>query len=99
MKFIAKSILLLSILTLAISANAQTVCKGTLGDPVVAINFGSDVAQFGPERIGATNYTYVTTAPNEGEYTIANSTVGMYPSTTLGWHQTVNHTQMIMMDI
>jgi len=66
--------------------NAQS-----LGDPIVNITFGSGTQQFpGPLAAdsGYTNYTYVTGTPNDGFYTIANSTKGMYGT----WWQTTDHT-------
>lgn len=57
---------------------AQT-CTGSLGDPVVHIDFGSGTAvQGAPLAPGITTYTYVTGKPNDGQYTIASSTAGMY---------------------
>jgi gliding motility-associated-like protein len=68
---------------------AQT-CKGSLGDPIVKIDFGSGVPNIGaPLAPGITNYTYVTGQPNDGEYTIAKSTNGIaFPS----WFVTTDHT-------
>ncbi|WP_231465562.1 gliding motility-associated C-terminal domain-containing protein [Pedobacter sp. Leaf132] len=71
---------------------AQEVCKGALGDPVININFGSGSTQFAPPLSTAnTNYNYLAGTPNDGQYTIAKSTNGMYNSTR-GWHQIPNHT-------
>jgi len=67
-------------------SNAQS-----LGDPIVNITFGSGSNQrFGPlpADSGATTYIYSNGTPNDGYYTIANSTVGMYNT----WWQTTDHT-------
>jgi len=71
---------------------AQDICKGALGDPVIDINFGSGSTEFAPPlSIANTNYEYVSGTPNDGQYTIAKSTYGMYNSSR-GWHQITNHT-------
>lgn len=63
----------------------------SLGDPIVNITFGSGATQFFgplPADSGATTYTYINGTPNDGYYTIANSTKGMYSV----WWQTTDHT-------
>src|SRR5450755_691401 len=52
------------------------LCTGSLGDPVVNITFGSGSSNIGPQLFGSkTNYNYVgTVCPDDGMYTIANST-------------------------
>lgn len=71
---------------------AQQVCTGTLGDPVININFGSGSNEFaGPLGVANTNYNYITGTPNDGQYTIAKSTNGMHNGAR-GWHQISNHT-------
>ncbi len=63
------------------SISAQ-FCTGSLGDPVVKIDFANSNGSFAP-----TNYTYTTsTCPNDGSYTITNNTSGCFGN---AWH-TVN---------
>lgn len=71
------------------TGRAQT-CNGSLGDPIINIDFGSGTNKFGsPVGSGITNYGYVAATPNDGSYTIANTTNGMHPTT---WWQTTDHT-------
>jgi len=58
------------------------LCTGSLGDPVVKITFGAGVGP-GPAITAATTaYQYVNNqCPNDGSYTIANSTSGCFGST------------------
>jgi len=65
------------------------LCQGSLGDPVVNITFGAG-SNSGPP-LGSTNYTYVPNdCPNDGFYTIANSTRNCFGGT---WHTlTEDHT-------
>src|SRR5450432_3376729 len=59
------------------------LCQGSLGDPVVNITFGSGTNP-GPPLNGLTNYTYFPAdCPNDGNYTIANSTSGCFGGTWL----------------
>lgn len=59
------------------------LCQGSLGDPVVNITFGSG-ANPGPPLGNTTNYTYIASdCPNDGYYTIANSTSNCFAGT---WH-------------
>ena len=84
-KFNAVLLVLLSVVF------SNKVSAQSLGDPIVNITFGSGTQQFpGPLAAdsGFTNYTYVAGTPNDGLYTIANSTKGMYGS----WWQTTDHT-------
>ena len=66
------------------------LCQGSLGDPVVNITFGAGTNP-GPALINSTNYTYVPNdCPQDGFYTIANSTNGCFGGT---WHTlTEDHT-------
>jgi gliding motility-associated-like protein len=65
------------------------LCKGSLGDPVVNITFGSG-SNPGPSLGSNTNYTYVTDGcPNDGYYTVANVINSCYGDT---WHSTRDHT-------
>lgn len=71
--------------------NAQ-VCNGTLGDPVINIDFGKGANAFGsPLTFGTTNYNFVGGTPNDGDYTISQNTFGMHSSGN-GWFQINNHT-------
>lgn len=71
--------------------NAQ-VCTGTLGDPVINIDFGRGSSAFGPALpSGTNNYNFVTGTPNDGDYTISQNTFGMHSSGN-GWFQINNHT-------
>ncbi|HEY5406262.1 MAG TPA: gliding motility-associated C-terminal domain-containing protein [Ginsengibacter sp.] len=70
-------------------ASAQ-LCQGSLGDPVVDITFGSG-SNPGAPLGNTTNYTYAANdCPNDGFYTIANSTSNCFGSS---WHTlTEDHT-------
>lgn len=59
------------------------LCQGSLGDPVVNITFGAGTNP-GPPLGGSTNYGYVNhDCPDDGFYTVANSTSGCFGGT---WH-------------
>jgi gliding motility-associated-like protein len=74
---------------LPISVYAQ-LCTGSLGDPVVKIDFGAGVATHaGALAPGTTSYSYVSADfPNDGSYTIENSTAGSGNV----WWSTTDHT-------
>lgn len=60
-------------LAFALQSIGQT-CNGSLGDPVINEDFGSGGNLGQPLATGVTNMTYVNTGcPNDGSYTIANS--------------------------
>ncbi|WP_114937339.1 gliding motility-associated C-terminal domain-containing protein [Mucilaginibacter endophyticus] len=66
--------------------------KAQEGEPVLIEDFGAGSAQIGPKINDgnfSTTYNYLPSQPGEGDYTIANSTAGMYPES---WLQTGNHT-------
>jgi gliding motility-associated-like protein len=66
--------------------------KAQEGEPVLIEDFGSGMPQIGPKISDgdfSTTYNYIPSQPGEGSYTIAKSTVGMYPES---WLQTGNHT-------
>lgn len=66
------------------------VCNGSLGDPVVKIDFGSGTVNPGPPLApGITTCYYTFAVPNDGQYTIASSTNGMHIN---GWWQVPDHT-------
>lgn len=57
------------------------LCQGSLGDPVVNITFGSG-SNPGPSLGGLTNYSYISgDCPQDGYYTIANSTSSCFGNT------------------
>lgn len=77
-------------LLLSVACMAQ-LCTGSLGDPVVNINFGTG-SNPGPGLSAAsTNYSYTTsTCPNDGSYTVVSSTAGCFGNT---WYSlTEDHT-------
>ena len=75
------------IVTLIVWASMVThaqICSGSLGDPVANLNFG--VGSNPGSQLGRniTNYTYLSSGcPNDGFYTIVNSTSNCFNST---WH-------------
>ena len=65
------------------SAIFAQLCQGSLGDPVVNITFGSGPNPGAPLN-GLTNYTYFAfDCPEDGSYTVANSTSNCFGGT---WH-------------
>jgi gliding motility-associated-like protein len=70
------------------SLQAQ-LCTGSLGDPVVQLDFGSGTAVHGPALAsGITSYTYTSANfPNDGSYTIESTT-----NTPNTWWTTTDHT-------
>ncbi|MEP6927977.1 MAG: gliding motility-associated C-terminal domain-containing protein [Ginsengibacter sp.] len=59
------------------------LCQGSLGDPVVNITFGAG-ANPGAPLSGVNNYSYVSNdCPDDGSYTVANSTNNCFGNT---WH-------------
>jgi len=78
-----KTILLVSILILSIGINAQ-VCTGSLGDPVVTIDFGAGNNPGGPNNNVSSAYQYVgQDCPQEGFYAIRSSTFSCFSG---DWH-------------
>jgi gliding motility-associated-like protein len=69
---------------------AQT-CTGSLGDPIVHIDFGSGNGFGQPLAAGITNMTYIqTSCPEDGFYTITNSTLGCFNGSW--WNINSDHT-------
>jgi gliding motility-associated-like protein len=69
-KFIFLNILLLA----GLYSQAQ-LCTGTLGDPLVNINFGAGTNPGAQLSAATTSYQYVTNdCPNDGFYTVRNNT-------------------------
>jgi len=79
-----KSICLFFILLFNFSKIKAQVCTGTLGDPVINIDFGQGSDRFGPQ-LTETNYTYFAGSPNDGLYTLVKTSAGLNG----GWHQNV----------
>ncbi|NIG53400.1 gliding motility-associated C-terminal domain-containing protein [Chitinophaga sp. Cy-1792] len=81
--------LLCLLLLFTCTAFAQ-LCTGSLGDPVVNIDFGSGTATFAA-ALGSdiTSYTYVAQSfPYDGSYTVENTTAGAGNV----WWSTTDHT-------
>ncbi|OQP64267.1 hypothetical protein A3860_20030 [Niastella vici] len=65
------------------TTNAQ-LCKGSLGDPIVNITFGSGTNPGKSLIAAATTYQYqASVCPNDGFYTVCNSTSGCFSDS---WH-------------
>ena len=63
-------------------------CQGSLGDPVVHIDFGRGSNFFGPPLGNNTNYTYIPSGgPSDGYYTIEKAVSGGG-----AWYAMTNHT-------
>jgi gliding motility-associated-like protein len=76
-------LLLAAVLLISITGMAQ-LCSGSLGDPVINITFGSGANPGSPLPSASTNYTFTTsTCPNDGSYTVVNSTSGCFSDS---WH-------------
>ncbi|MBC7886768.1 MAG: gliding motility-associated C-terminal domain-containing protein [Ferruginibacter sp.] len=64
--------------------SAAQVCTGSLGDPVVNVNFGSGVNPGNQLQAASTTYNFTSSiCPNDGSYTVVNSTAGCFNSS---WH-------------
>ncbi|MBA0884168.1 T9SS type B sorting domain-containing protein [Flavobacterium undicola] len=81
-------VLVLFICFSLLEAKAQ-LCTGSLGDPVVKLDFGSGTASHGSALgTGITSYTYTTADfPSDGSYTIEKTT-----NTAGTWWTTTDHT-------
>ena len=81
--------LLVILLLLSFSyGNAQLgFCTGNAGDPIFTEDFGSGTTNGPPLPAGVTTYTYVTSAPEDGQYTVSNQ-MGQLGS----WHSTGDRT-------
>jgi len=77
LNLITKLFLTVVIVAIPYMVSAQ-LCTGSLGDPVVDIDFGSGTSLFGGELTnGITTYSYKAQSfPNDGSYTIENTTAG-----------------------
>jgi len=75
--------ILFLLLTSFISVDAQ-LCQGSLGDPIVNITFGAGANPGAPLSAATTTYQYTSTdCPNDGFYTVRNSTSACFGDT---WH-------------
>lgn len=64
------------------------LCQGSLGDPVVHIDFGRGTDFFGPSLGNNTNYSYIASgSPSDGYYTIEKGV-----SSGGAWYDLPNHT-------
>jgi hypothetical protein len=81
-------VLVLFICFSLLEAKAQ-LCTGSLGDPVVKLDFGSGMTSHGSALgTGITSYTYTTADfPSDGSYTIEKTT-----NTAGTWWTTTDHT-------
>ncbi|MFP9113528.1 T9SS type B sorting domain-containing protein [Flavobacterium sp. RHBU_3] len=80
---------LLAALLLAVFSGYAQLCSGSLGDPVVKLDFGTGTSSHGP-ALGSsiTSYTYSSADfPNDGSYTIEKTT-----NTPNTWWTTTDHT-------
>lgn len=78
-----RHLIFLFIIFISQSALAQ-LCTGSLGDPIVNINFGAGSNPGAPLSAAATNYQYSSAdCPNDGFYTVRTNTSGCFGST---WH-------------
>ncbi|SEO20994.1 gliding motility-associated C-terminal domain-containing protein [Mucilaginibacter gossypiicola] len=58
-----------------VQVKAQSVvCNGSLGDPVFKLDFGSGQGYGAPLGSAITDFTYVQACPEDGQYTIVNTT-------------------------
>ena len=80
---VVKNIFLLVLFLTAYDCSAQ-LCKGSLGDPVIDITFGNGANPGNPLAAATTTYTFVSTScPNDGMYTVTNSTANCFGNS---WH-------------
>ncbi|MDB2462918.1 lectin, partial [Algibacter sp.] len=81
-------LLLIILFCFSISSYSQ-LCEGSLGDPIVEIDFGSGSNRGSALDSAITAFTYRASGElDEGEYTIANSSSGLKNS----WHVISDHT-------
>lgn len=85
-----KKIIFFSLFGILFNVAKAQLCSGSLGDPVVKIDFGSGTVGSRGSALGTafTSYTYSSSGfPNDGYYTIANTTSGMLSD----WWTTYDH--------
>src|SRR6478672_2272869 len=81
---IMKPVFLLTMVLISWLPGTAQLCTGSLGDPVIHITFGSGSNPGPPLRAAATFYSYFASdCPNDGSYTVRNSTSGCFGNT---WH-------------
>ncbi|WP_183563421.1 gliding motility-associated C-terminal domain-containing protein [Mucilaginibacter sp. SP1R1] len=68
---------------------APATCSGSLGDPVINVDFGAGSIPGGPLAPGITTLQYATNCPDDGYYTITNNSGNCHDT----WHTvTQDHT-------
>jgi gliding motility-associated-like protein len=84
-------LLFIVIITLFLTSHLRAqLCTGSLGDPVVNIDFGSGTGRGGALGSAITAYTYSASGKlDEGYYTIVNTTTGLRDT---AWHIITDHT-------
>src|SRR5688572_26758068 len=81
------ALLLSAALLMAALPVCSQLCTGSLGDPVVHIDFGRGGVQGSPVASATTTYSFLNSdCPNDGSYTIRSSINACFSNT---WH-TVN---------
>ena len=81
--FFFKAIIIFFSLGCQLASFAQ-VCTGSLGDPVVNVDFGSGANPGNQLQAATTTYSFTSSnCPNDGSYTVVNSTSGCFGSS---WH-------------
>jgi gliding motility-associated-like protein len=88
---VVKRLAIYFLITIAgISLARGQLCTGSLGDPVINITFGSGGNPGPPLLAATTTYQYAyTECPNDGSYTVVNSTSGCFGKT---WQTVRDHT-------
>lgn len=83
-------ILLVGVLSATVENAVAQLCNGSLGDPVVLIDFGRGSSFFGPALGNKTTYSYVASnGPIDGSYTIEKNAGSKGGG---AWFYTENHT-------
>jgi len=85
-----KKLIIFGYLVLCAPLAEAQLCQGSLGDPIIDLDFGSGTSVHGsPLPAGMTSYTWSSNDfPIDGSYTIENTTVG----SGLIWWPTTDHT-------
>jgi gliding motility-associated-like protein len=87
--YIKQPLALVILFCFTLQTHAQ-LCEGSLGDPVVEIDFGSGSGTGSALGSNITAFTYSAVGElDEGEYIIANTTSGLKGN---AWHTTSDHT-------
>lgn len=91
MKFLFKKACLLGFLC-SIGVGTQKAaaqlgfCTGNSGDPIFTETFGTGTTAGPALPAGTTSYTFTSSDPNDGSYTVSNTTA------YFDWHSTTDHT-------